>query len=37
MRLVQKALGHVDLRTTMIDPPVVDDDLEAALQGVHCG
>jgi len=37
IRLVQKALGHADLSTTMIYTPIVDDDLEAALIGLHVG
>jgi integrase/recombinase XerD len=37
IRLVQKALGHADLSTTMIYTHIVDDDLEAALKGLHCG
>ena len=35
IRLVQKALGHADLSTTMIYTHIVDDDLEAALKGLH--
>ena len=34
IRLVQKALGHADLSTTMIYTHVVDADLEAALRRV---
>jgi integrase len=37
IRLVQKALGHADLSTTMIYTHIVDDDLEAALKGLHFG
>ena len=37
IRLVQKALGHADLSTTMIDTPIVDNDLEAALKDLHFG
>jgi hypothetical protein len=37
MRLVQKALGQADLRTTMLFPHSVDDDLEAALTDWHFG
>ena len=37
IRLVQKALGHADLSTTMIYTHLVDDDLEAALKGLHFG
>ena len=33
IRLVQKALGHADLSTTMIYTHIVDADLEAALKG----
>ena len=33
IRLVQKALGHADLSTTMIYTHVFDADLEAALRG----
>ena len=35
IRLVQKALGHADLRTTMIYTHIVDADLDAALKGLH--
>lgn len=34
IRLVQKALGHADLSTTMIYTHIVDDELEAAMKGV---
>jgi site-specific recombinase XerD len=37
IRLVQKALGHSDLSTTMIYTHIVDEDLEAALKGFHLG
>lgn len=37
IRLVQKALGHSDLSTTMIYTHIVDEDLAAALQGFHLG
>jgi integrase/recombinase XerD len=37
IRLVQKALGHRDLSTTMIYTHIVDEDLEAALKGFHLG
>jgi site-specific recombinase XerD len=33
IRLVQKALGHADLSTTMIYTHIVDDELEAAMKG----
>jgi len=33
IRLVQKALGHTDLSTTMIYTHIVDDELEAAMKG----
>jgi len=32
IRLVQKALGHASLSTTMIYTHIVDDDLEAAMR-----
>ena len=32
IRLVQKALGHADLSTTMIYTHIVDDELEDALK-----
>ena len=32
IRLVQKALGHADLSTTMIYTHIVDDELESALK-----
>lgn len=34
IRLVQKALGHADLSTTMIYTHIVDDELESALKGM---
>jgi len=34
IRLVQKALGHADVSTTMIYTHIVDDELEAAMKGV---
>jgi integrase/recombinase XerD len=37
IRLVQKALGHSDLSTTMIYTHLVDEDLEAALKRFHLG
>jgi site-specific recombinase XerD len=37
IRLVQKALGHSDLSTTMIYTHIVDADLAAALKGFHLG
>jgi site-specific recombinase XerD len=37
IRLVQKALGHSDLSTTMIYTHIVDEDLEAALKGFRLG
>jgi integrase/recombinase XerD len=37
MRLVQKALGHSDLSTTMIYTHIVDADLATALKGFHLG
>jgi len=33
IRLVQKALGHADLSTTMVYTHIVDDELEAAMKG----
>jgi site-specific recombinase XerD len=35
IRLVQKALGHADLSTTMIYTHVVDQELESALKGLR--
>ena len=35
IRLVQKALGHADLSTTMIYTHVVDDDLQSAMVRLH--
>jgi integrase/recombinase XerD len=32
IRLVQKALGHASLATTMIYTHIVDDDMEAAMR-----
>jgi integrase/recombinase XerD len=32
IRLVQKALEHAHLSTTMIYPHIVDDDMEAAMR-----
>jgi integrase/recombinase XerD len=32
IRLVQKALGHTNLGTTMIYTHIVDDDMEAAMR-----
>jgi integrase/recombinase XerD len=37
IRLVQKALGHSDLSTTMIYTHIVDEDLEVALKRFHLG
>ena len=37
IRLVQKALGHSDLSTTMIYTHILDEDLAAALKGFHLG
>ena len=37
IRLVQKALGHSDLSTTMIYTHIVDEDLEGALKRFHLG
>lgn len=36
IRLVQKALGHEDISTTMIYTHIVDDELESALKGFKC-
>lgn len=35
IRLVQKALGHADVSTTMIYTHIVDDELEAAMKGIE--
>ena len=35
IRLVQKALGHSDLFTTMIYTHIVDEELERALKGLR--
>jgi integrase/recombinase XerD len=32
--MVQKALGHTDLSTTMVYTHVVDEELETALKGL---
>ena len=37
IRLVQKALGHADISTTMIYTHIVDDDLEDALRNFRKG
>jgi integrase/recombinase XerD len=37
IRLVQKALGHSDLSTTMIYTHIVDEDMEAALKRFRLG
>ena len=37
IRLVQKALGHSDLGSTMIYTHIVDDELEGALKGFRSG
>lgn len=37
IRLVQKALGHVDLSTTMIYTHIVDDEMEYALKNFRNG
>src|SRR5215475_7496501 len=37
IRLVQKALGHADVSTTMIYTHLVDDDMETALKRFHLG
>ena len=35
IRLVQKALGHAQLSSTMIYTHIVDDDLETAMRALH--
>jgi integrase/recombinase XerD len=35
IRLVQKALGHAQLSTTMIYTHIVDDDLETAMRTLN--
>lgn len=35
IRLVQKALGHADLSTTMIYTHIVDEEMEAAMKGLR--
>jgi len=35
IRLVQKALGHVSIATTMIYTHIVDEQLESALKGLR--
>jgi integrase/recombinase XerD len=35
IRLVQKALGHAQLATTMIYTHIVDDDMETAMRALH--
>jgi len=35
IRLVQKALGHSDLSTTMIYTHIFDEEVESALKSVH--
>lgn len=37
IRLVQKALGHSSLSTTMIYTHIVDENMEVALKGFHLG
>ena len=37
IRLVQKALGHADLTSTMIYTHIVDEELEEALRGFRAG
>ena len=37
VHLVQKALGHADVSTTMLYTHLVDDDMETALKRFHLG